>query len=664
MTFIGSLLTNKSIRIASIILAASMLFSSNVFAGHRQMSNLITVTEAPDNTINGSIQGHVKAAATNAALSGALVIATQGADVSLSATTAADGSYSFAAIPTGTYRVTAIASGYASMTNDSVVVTANATTAAEFALIAATPPTEVGALSGFVRASVNSAAIPQATVLLKQAGVNVNAAVSDQNGAYLFNTLAPGTYQASAFAANYHSSAEATLAIVANQTSTLNFMLDTVLPPMGSIQGTVSNAVTTLPISGAQVAVKQGATVVTTVTTNTAGTYLATNLPVGTYALSASATGFASADVASVQVVADTTTTTNIALQPTPKGNLQGTVTNAATTVALAGAQITVKLGENVVANTSTDAAGKYSVAGLSAGTYAVQASASGFQTASNNSVLIVVNLVTTADFALRPAVVPTGTGSLRGKVVNAADGLPVMHAVALLKERVALPILADLTAELVKETTSDAAGNYSFTNLEPGIYQLKVSVEGFKSTKIGGIVILASETAVVNVALRPEKEKGPKEDRRGDIAGLVTDKETGKPIAGARVFFTPNRGHDEDEDEDQDGDDHDKRFVETDASGKYALSGLLIGEYQVHATTKGFLPRKSEKVMVKVNATTEVNLALAPIPGRSQGDKEKKDSDDDKDKEKNKDKAGKASDRRDDGNKQDGNNKNERGRR
>lgn len=659
MTFIGSLLTNKSIRVASIILAASMLFSGNIFAAQRQMSNLFAATAALDSTANGTIQGHVKAAATNAALSGALVIATKGADVSLTETTAADGSYSYAAIPTGTYHVAVVASGFTSMSNNSVVVTTDTTTTVEFSLIAATPPTEVGSLSGFVRSSVNSAAIPQATVLLKQAGVIVNAAVSDQNGAYLFNNLAPGTYQALSFAANYHSSAEATVAIVANQTSTLNFILDPILPPTGSIQGTVTNAATALAISGAQVAIKQGATVVTTVTTNAVGTYLAANLAVGTYTLSVSATGFVSADIANVQVTADTTTTANIALQLTSIGDLHGTVTNATTTQAITGAQITVRLGENVVATVSTDADGKYSVIGLSGGTYAVQASASGFQSSTNNSVLIVVNLVTTADFALQPVVIPTGgTSSLEGKVVNATDGTPVMHAVALLKERVALPILADLTAELVKETTSDAAGNYSFTGLEPGIYRLKVSADGFKSAKIGGIVILANETSVVNVALRPEKEKEPQEDRRGNISGQVTDKETGKPVAGARVFFTPRRGNDHDhdhDDEDDRGNDHDKRFVETDANGRYTLSGLLIGEYEVHAMAKGFLPAKSKKVIVNTNATTAVNLALAPVPGRNQGDNGKKNSDD------NKEKAAKANDHRDDGNKQDNKNKNER---
>ncbi|HLE81329.1 MAG TPA: carboxypeptidase-like regulatory domain-containing protein, partial [Dehalococcoidia bacterium] len=209
-------------------------------------------------------------------------------------------------------------------------------------------------------------------------------------------------------------------------------------------------------------------------------------------------------------------------------------------------------------------------------------------------------------NFALQAVVAtPSATGSLIGQVVNVANGQPVTEAVALLRERMPLPILSTLTEEMVAQTTTDAAGNYSFTGLEPGIYRLRVQAEGFHKVTVDNIAILAGQTSVVNVALRPKEAQQP----HGAITGRVTDKATGEAVGDAVVFFTPSHGADKD--------GHDGRFANINDQGNYVLENVPAGVYAIHVEAKGYKPAKVEGVTVKASEQTTVNVTLEAVPGR-----------------------------------------------
>ncbi len=81
--------------------------------------------------------------------------------------------------------------------------------------------------------------------------------------------------------------------------------------PTGHLVGTVTNAANSTPVANATV--RAGAN---TTTTNSSGVYHFFNLPVGSYSVTASATGFTSKTM-SVSVANRATTTLNFALQPT-----------------------------------------------------------------------------------------------------------------------------------------------------------------------------------------------------------------------------------------------------------------------------------------------------------------------------------------------------------
>ena len=141
--------------------------------------------------------------------------------------------------------------------------------------------------------------------------------------------------------------------------------------PSGTLQGTVTDSATNLPIAGAQINVTPlGASTVT----DASGNYSLV-LPVGTYDVTASAFGYTSATTTGVEVTDGGTTTVDFALVAAPSHSVSGTVSDNSNNP-VEGATVTI-LG-TPIAPATTDAAGFYSFASVPEGTYDVMADAGG----------------------------------------------------------------------------------------------------------------------------------------------------------------------------------------------------------------------------------------------------------------------------------------------
>lgn len=92
----------------------------------------------------------------------------------------------------------------------------------------------------------------------------------------------------------------------------------------GTLQGTVTNASTTNPISGATVTATGGYSR----TTNSSGFYEFASMPVGTYDVTASAYGYQSSTVTGVPITNGGTTVQDFALTPRAAATVLGTVTD------------------------------------------------------------------------------------------------------------------------------------------------------------------------------------------------------------------------------------------------------------------------------------------------------------------------------------------------
>ncbi|MDH5375952.1 MAG: carboxypeptidase regulatory-like domain-containing protein [Candidatus Bathyarchaeota archaeon] len=163
--------------------------------------------------------------------------------------------------------------------------------------------------------------------------------------------------------------------------------------PLGTIVGTVADASTGSPIAGANVTANDY-----TNTTDAEGHY-SIQLPPETYTVTASATKYVDQSETAT-VTADTTTTLDFELTPL-NGTISGTVTDSSTDDPIAGAKVTTN-GISV----STGADGSYSIE-LAPGTYTVEASADGYESASQSDVTVVAGKTTTMDFELTPTPAP-----------------------------------------------------------------------------------------------------------------------------------------------------------------------------------------------------------------------------------------------------------------
>jgi hypothetical protein len=159
---------------------------------------------------------------------------------------------------------------------------------------------------------------------------------------------------------------------------------------LGTLQGTVTDAATSAPLSGVLVQANGYSAV-----TNASGVY-SMSVAAGTYTVTAAKSGYGTASATGVVVAASGTTTQNFSLG---SGSIAGTITNAATSAPIAGALVEVEGGPHVL----TNASGAYSIP-LSAGTYGIEASASGFFSRSVTGLAVGTSGVTTANVALNPA--------------------------------------------------------------------------------------------------------------------------------------------------------------------------------------------------------------------------------------------------------------------
>jgi hypothetical protein len=165
---------------------------------------------------------------------------------------------------------------------------------------------------------------------------------------------------------------------------------------MGTLQGTVTDATTTLPLEGVTVQADGVGGFSRTDATDAVGFYTM-DLLEDTYTVTASTYGYAVAEVTGVSVVADETTTQDFALTPLPVYTVSGYVKETGTNVPLANAR--VEFLDAPIPPVFTDATGFYTTS-VAQGTWTLKASAD-LHTSHEQTVVVDGN--ETVDFLLDP---------------------------------------------------------------------------------------------------------------------------------------------------------------------------------------------------------------------------------------------------------------------
>jgi len=238
-------------------------------------------------------------------------------------------------------------------------------------------------------------------------------------------------------------------------------------------------------------------------------------------------------------------------------GQVSGLVSSAADGSPISGAHITVTPA--VIANTDevgplpvrraiTDRHGSYTVAGLPSGDYVVTAEKRGFESGSL-LVAITPGATTPGDIALKPGE-SAGVGTLEGVVSAAsADGTVQPLAGALVRlgrggPVEVLPVPDRVRDSAGNETTvgggilppdpcwyayTDENGKYTIDGVPSGTYEASAVRAGFEPES-RTVTIRSGAATQADFTLQPHVV------RWGTVAGTVTDRATGTPIAGAFV--------------------------------------------------------------------------------------------------------------------------------
>ncbi len=220
----------------------------------------------------GTVTGAVTDSSTGAAVSGATVEDFHGD----STRTAGDGTYTLSGVPTGSQTIEAFATNYQA-SSQSVSVTTGTTTA-NFALTAA----QIASVTGTVTDASTGAPIAGATVATSS---GCDSTQTDGNGNYTLSNLQTGPTEFIVTATGYQG-VDRSVTLV-NGSNTVNFQMTGTSVSTATVSGTVTDASTTRPISGATVTDGSHST-----QTASDGTYTLSNLATGSQTIIASASGY------------------------------------------------------------------------------------------------------------------------------------------------------------------------------------------------------------------------------------------------------------------------------------------------------------------------------------------------------------------------------------
>jgi hypothetical protein len=216
----------------------------------------------------------------------------------------------------------------------------------------------------------------------------------------------------------------------------------------GNVTGLIVNSAGT-GLAGAAVSARGLST-----TSAADGSYTLNNLPAGSTTISALLSGFQSGSATVTVVAATTTAAPNITLA-SGSGSITGTVKSTSGT-AIAGASVGFGGG-----TTTTNASGVYTLNGVPVGTVQLVASATGFQSVTQN-VTVTGGATATANFTLAAG---SAAGAVTGKVTNISSGA----------------VLGGATVSWSGgSATTNTSGIYTLSNLTAGSRSITATKSGY----------------------------------------------------------------------------------------------------------------------------------------------------------------------------------------
>ncbi len=261
---------------------------------------------------------------------------------------------------------------------------------------------------------------------------------------------------------------------------------------------------------------------------------------------------------------------------------LMGQVTNGADGSPLGGAAIT--FGGVSATPVATDfEKGRYVAEHDFEGAIMVTCTKDGFQP-ETHEIKIARGEPTTLDFALQPEpeepeAPPVTTGRVIGRVVNAADQMPVPFAIITFNGAGLTPVASD-----------ELEGKYATYQMPAGTVKLTAARDGFKPLS-QEVEVKIGESAILDFSLEPSV-------RKALLSGVVTDHKDKPMVAKVQI----------------DGPEPSELSAAAD-TGAFAKQ-LPVGSYVVKVTADGYMA-KARRFELKENQEVMAEFKLSPRPKR-----------------------------------------------
>lgn len=307
-------------------------------------------------------------------------------------------------------------------------------------------------------------------------------------------------------------------------------------------------------------------------TTDSDGLYNLYGVPGGTHSATASAVGYVNQ---TEDVALETGGVTALFFVLVSKtGEITGSV-HAQTGEELGDANVSVKVGTVTVTVTS-NLDGSYTVPSLPAGTYDLTASLAGFNSTTVSGIIVTAGTVTeNVDFELVEK--PTRLyGTVRA-------GTALKWGVHI--EVVGTNLSANTTAE----------GEYEIKNIPAGTYSLYVTLLGYYSVTVAGVIIPRGSEVRQDITLV---------GMPGGMRGTVVEKDTLEPLLGVSVMIIDEQSN--------------QRETKTDPNGVFEFTGVASGNYTVRFSLDGYRP--IELGSIAVSGDEQTNLTQISMEPTKEG--------------------------------------------
>ncbi len=336
-------------------------------------------------------------------------------------------------------------------------------------------------------------------------------------------------------------------------------------PDYVTIQGKVLDAQTGLPLSGVTVTI--AGSISRTFTTISDGVFLFRSLPAGSYTVQLALASYATLSTVTSGQLGQTLDLGSLSLaksQGATSGTIQGIVTDVATGAPLAGVSVSAS---GVATSVLTDAAGRYQIPNVPAGTITVTATLAGYSPASATSSLSAGGMLNfspalSSGFAL--------SLYLKGTVTAAATGMPLPG------------VSISVTGSTVAQATTDAQGTYQII-LQSGTVTVTASLSGYDS--VSAVVAAVGQTVNFSPKLYAQGTSPP-DANTATITGVVLDAGTNQPLSTVAIVATYGAT---------------TKTLVSNSQGQFSLSGIANSQVHLAFSLAGYV-------------SSSINVVLGPL--------------------------------------------------